>query len=171
MPAETTLAVADNRNQVGGWLMVAPASMATVKQRAELERMAASTSLPHRHVVQARGLLWACEGMANDEIGRRCGVDSDAARRWRSRFASEGTEVWEGSTRTMAARVGIGKDSVAKIWAGHNLKPWKVDTFNTGTTTPSHSPAKPLPRASSPKFDGHDQRPTSSIHRRSARVR
>ena len=29
----------------------------------------------------------------------------------------------------MAARVGIGKDSVAKIWADHNLKPWKVDTF------------------------------------------
>jgi transposase len=25
--------------------------------------------------------------------------------------------------------VGIGKDSVAKIWADHNLKPWKVDTF------------------------------------------
>ena len=29
----------------------------------------------------------------------------------------------------MAARVGIGKDSVAKIWADHNLKPWKVETF------------------------------------------
>ena len=144
--------------------MVAAALMATVEQKAELERMAASTSLPHRQVVQARGLLWACEGMANDEVGRRCGVDSDAVRRWRSRFTSEGTEgvgriakgrgrkpsLPEGtveevlrlthkerpadgsthwSTRTMAARVGIGKDSVAKIWADHNLKPWKVDTF------------------------------------------
>nr|GLK33526.1 hypothetical protein GCM10017611_03680 [Rhodococcus wratislaviensis] len=29
----------------------------------------------------------------------------------------------------MAARVGIGKDSVAKIWADHNLKPWRVATF------------------------------------------
>ena len=29
----------------------------------------------------------------------------------------------------MAARVGIGKDTVAKIWADHELKPWKVDTF------------------------------------------
>jgi len=129
-----------------------------------LERMAASTSLPHRQVVQARGLLWACAGVANDEIGRRCGVDSDAVRRWRSRFASVGTEgvgrIAKGrgrkpslpagtveevlrlthkerpadgsthwSTRTMAARVGIGKDSVAKIWADHNLKPWKVETF------------------------------------------
>jgi transposase len=144
--------------------MVAAALMATVEQRAELERMAASTSLPHRQVVQARGLLWACEGVANDEIGRRCGVDSDAVRRWRSRFASEGAEgvgrIAKGrgrkpslpagtveevlrlthkerpadgsthwSTRTMAARVGIGKDSVAKIWADHNLKPWRVETF------------------------------------------
>jgi hypothetical protein len=33
------------------------------------------------------------------------------------------------STRTLAARVGIGKDAVAKIWADHNLKPWKIDTF------------------------------------------
>lgn len=32
------------------------------------------------------------------------------------------------STRSMAARVGIGKDAVAKIWADHNLKPWRVDT-------------------------------------------
>ena len=25
--------------------------------------------------------------------------------------------------------MGIGKDAVAKIWADHNLKPWKVETF------------------------------------------
>jgi transposase len=144
--------------------MVAAALMATVEQKAELERMASSTSLPHRQVVQAQGLLWACEGVANDEIGRRCGVDSDAVRRWRSRFIAKGTEgmgrIAKGrgrkpslpagtveevlrlthkelpadgsthwSTRTMAARVGIGKDSVAKIWSDHNLKPWKVETF------------------------------------------
>ena len=29
----------------------------------------------------------------------------------------------------MAARVGIGKDAVAKIWSDHNLKPWRVETF------------------------------------------
>lgn len=39
----------------------------------------------------------------------------------------DGSTHW--STRTMAARVGIGKDSVAKIWADHNLKPWRVATF------------------------------------------
>jgi hypothetical protein len=29
----------------------------------------------------------------------------------------------------MAARVGIGKDTVARIWADHGLQPWKVTTF------------------------------------------
>src|SRR5277367_4821164 len=144
--------------------MVAAALPASDAQRAELERMASSTSLPHRQVVQARGLSWACAGVSNEEIARRCGVDSDTVRRWRSRFAEQGIDgvgrIAKGrgrkpglppgtveevlrlthkqrpadgsthwSTRTLAARVGIGKDAVAKIWADHNLKPWKVETF------------------------------------------
>ena len=40
---------------------------------------------------------------------------------------ADGSTQW--STRTLAARVGIGKDAVAKIWADHNLKPWKIETF------------------------------------------
>src|SRR5437764_5326156 len=133
-------------------------------QRAELARMATSTMLPHRQVVQARALLWAGDGVANEEIARRVGVDSDTVRRWRRRFAEKGTSgvgvIAKGrgrqsslppgtveevlrlthkelppdgsthwSTRSMAARVGIGTDTVAKRWADHTLKPWKVDTF------------------------------------------
>jgi transposase len=144
--------------------MVAAALSVSDEQRAELRRMAASTTLPHRKVVQARALLWAGDGVANAEIARRCQVTPEAVRRWRSRFVEEGTSgvgtVAKGrgrkpslpagtveevlrlthqerpadgsthwSTRTMAARVGIGKDSVAKIWADHNLKPWRVATF------------------------------------------
>jgi transposase len=133
-------------------------------ERSALVRMSRSTSLPHRAVVQARGLLWAADGVANQEIARRCGVDSDAVRRWRKRFAEKGVDgvgvIAKGrgrkssipagtveevvrltqqerpadgstqwTTRSMAARVGIGKDAVARIWADHGLKPWKVDTF------------------------------------------
>ena len=29
----------------------------------------------------------------------------------------------------MAAQVGIGKDAVARIWADHGLKPWRIETF------------------------------------------
>ena len=145
-------------------IVTAPALPVTKDQRAELMRMAASSSLPHRQVVQAKAILWAADGLANQEIARRCEVDSDAVRRWRAKFADKGVEgvgvIAKGrgrksslppgavaevlrlthkerpadgsthwSTRTMAARVGIGKDAVAKIWADHNLKPWRVETF------------------------------------------
>jgi transposase len=40
---------------------------------------------------------------------------------------SDGSTHW--STRTMAARFGVGKDTIQRIWANHEVKPWKVDTF------------------------------------------
>ncbi len=39
----------------------------------------------------------------------------------------DGSTQW--TTRLMAARFGIGKDAVARIWRDHELKPWKVSTF------------------------------------------
>jgi transposase len=39
----------------------------------------------------------------------------------------DGSTHW--TTRTMAARHGIGKDTVARIWRKHHLKPWRIDTF------------------------------------------
>jgi transposase len=142
----------------------APALPVSAEQRDELTRMARSTTLPHRKVVQARALLMAADGLANEQIARRCEVDSDTVRRWRARFAqsgpagigviamgrgrkpwlpagtvaevlrltqherpADGSTHW--STRSMAARVGVGKDAVARIWSDHGLKPWKVDTF------------------------------------------
>ena len=148
--------------------MAAPALEVTDEQRAELVRMSRSTTLPHRRVLQAKALLLAADGVANEEIARRSGVDSDAVRRWRKRFAEQGPagvgviakgrgrKSWlpegtvaevlrltlqerpaDGSThwttRTLAARVGIGKDAVARIWSDHNLKPWKVETFKIST--------------------------------------
>lgn len=43
----------------------------------------------------------------------------------------DGSTHW--TTRLMAARHGIGKDTVARIWRDHKLKPWKVDTFKIST--------------------------------------
>ncbi|WP_160148713.1 hypothetical protein [Amycolatopsis alkalitolerans] len=63
--------------------MVAAALPMTGEQRADLSRTAASSTLPHRLVMQARALLWAGDDVANEEIARRSGVDSDAVRRWR----------------------------------------------------------------------------------------
>jgi len=58
--------------------------------RAELERMARSTSLPHRTVRQAKALLWAADGVANEEIARRSEADADTVRNWRRRFEEQG---------------------------------------------------------------------------------
>jgi hypothetical protein len=60
------------------------------EQRSGLEVMARSSSLPHRKVVQARALLLAADGVANEEIARRCETTPDTVRRWRRRFADVG---------------------------------------------------------------------------------
>jgi transposase len=148
--------------------MSAPSLPVSAEQRVALMGMARSTVLPHRRVVQARALLLAADGVANEEIARRCGADSDTVRRWRGRFTqtgcdgvgviakgrgrkpslpagtvaevvrltqhetpADGSTHW--TTRSLARRVGIGKDAVARIWADHGLKPWRVDTFKLST--------------------------------------
>ena len=123
--------------------------------------------LPHRQVVQAQALLWAADGVANEEIARRSRVGSDTVRRWRKRFTDKGVDGVGGiakgrgrkswlppgtvqrvvgltltgeppggathwTTRTLAAQVGVGKDTVAQIWADHRLQPWRVDASRPG---------------------------------------
>ncbi len=149
-------------------IFVAPPLEMTADQRTELEVMTRSPSLPHRTVVQAKALLLAGDGVANEEIARRCETSPDTVRRWRVRFGergvagvgviakgrgrkpwlaegtvaevvrvtreelpSDGSTHW--TTRTLAWRFGIGKDSVARIWRDHNLKPWQTKTFKIST--------------------------------------
>ena len=143
---------------------VADALPVTEQQRAALEQIARSGSLPHRQVVQARALLLAADGVGTNEVARRCQTTNDSVRSWRRRFATHGIEgigriapgrgrkSWlppgtveaivkatlnerpeDGSThwttRLLAERLGVGKDTVARVWRDHNLKPWKTETF------------------------------------------
>ena len=62
------------------------------EQRMVLGSMARSTSLPHRQVVQARALLLAAEGVATNEVARRCSTTDTSVRAWRRRFVDEGIE-------------------------------------------------------------------------------
>jgi transposase len=136
----------------------------TDEERAQLEQMSRSQTLPHRKVVQARALLLAAGGVPTNAVARRCGTTDTSVRAWRRRFEAEGVagvgriakgrgrRSWlpagtvaevvrvtraelpdDGSThwttRRLADRFGIGKDSVARIWRDHELKPWKVDRF------------------------------------------
>ena len=62
------------------------------EQRSELESMPKSQTLPHRQVRQARALLLAGDGVANEEITRRFEASTKTVRRWRTRFAVDGVE-------------------------------------------------------------------------------
>jgi len=164
-------------------VMTTPALSLTATQRSELTRMAVSSSLPHRQVVQAKALLWAGEGVANQEIARRCQVQPDTVRRWRGRFTEQGVEgvgkIAKGrgrqsplteetvaeivrvtcqekpddsgthwTTRSLAKRFKVGKDTIAKVWADQSLKPWRTDTFKAPTirtSRPSSSTSSGCP--------------------------
>src|SRR3954453_21905582 len=140
----------------------------TDEQRAELERMARSSSLPHRAVVQARALLLAADGEPTNEVARRCNTTNDTVRAWRRRFEAQGVvgvgkiasgrgrkcwlpdgavdeivratlheappdESTHWTSRSLARHLKVGKDTVARVWRDHDLKPWKVETFKVST--------------------------------------
>ena len=73
-------------------IVVAAALKVTKRERVALEEMTRSTSLPYRQVVQAQGLLLAADGVANEEIARRCATTPNTVRRWRARFAEGGID-------------------------------------------------------------------------------
>ena len=77
-------------------MLAAPPLRMTRTQRDMLERIARSSSQPHRSVVQAKALLLAAGGEANYEIARRLDVASNSVRTWRRRFEEGGTE-WVGT--------------------------------------------------------------------------
>ena len=58
-------------------LVTAPALAMTDEQRAALEKMARSTTLAHRKVVQAKALLLAGDGVGTNEVARRCHTTND----------------------------------------------------------------------------------------------
>src|ERR671911_1846112 len=82
------------------------------EQRVALEAMARSSSLPHRQVVQARALLLAADGVATNEVARRCGTTDDSVRAWRRRFEAEGP------------------DGIGKVAPGRGRRSWLAE----GTT-------------------------------------
>ena len=145
-------------------IKTAPPLVVSADQRAVLERMARSTSLPEREVIQARGLVLASQGVPTLRVAKRLGVSPDRVRRWRARFEADGLEgvgriapgrgrkPWlpagtvaeivrvtreerpadgstHWSTRTLARRIGVNRETVRRVWRDHGLKPWRVETF------------------------------------------
>ena len=71
-------------------VMVAAALVVSDEDRGVLERWVRSTVESRRRVLQARGLLLAADGVANEEIARQCSTTPDTVRRWRARFEAVG---------------------------------------------------------------------------------
>ena len=73
-------------------MVAAPLKVSDV-DRVELDRMARSSVLPHRQVLQAQGLLLAADGVANEAIARQLGTTPDTVRRWRRKFEHGGVDA------------------------------------------------------------------------------
>jgi hypothetical protein len=73
----------------------APPLQLSKKERSALEGIAASISLPHRAVREAKGLLMAGDGVANSTIAETLGVSRSTVLQWRGHFDSDGVE-WVG---------------------------------------------------------------------------
>ncbi len=86
-------------------VITAPRLNASHGEREALKRMAHSTSLPHRTVMQASALVLAADGVANEEIARQCSTTPDTVRRWRRKYEQGGL------------------DAVGSIAAGRGRKP------------------------------------------------
>lgn len=73
----------------------APPLALTPEDKAALEKIAASPSLPHRTVREAKGLLMASEGIANERTAQALGVSRSTVLSWRRQFPTDGV-MWVG---------------------------------------------------------------------------
>lgn len=58
--------------------------------RSKLEATARSYTSPYRDVIRAKIVLYAAEGLDNDEIGARLDTPRQVVSKWRKRFFEEG---------------------------------------------------------------------------------
>jgi len=102
----------------------APPLPLTKKERSSLEGIAASVSLPHRAVSEAKGLLMAGDGIANTANAEALGVSRSTVLQWREHFEVDGVS-WVGKVHEGRGRKPvITQDQIDKM----------ID--DTRTTTP-----------------------------------
>jgi transposase len=87
----------------------------TAEQRSELERIARSSSRPHREVRHAKGLLLAADGVANATIAERVGVGRGTVLAWRARFEADGVERIGKVAKGRGRKPSIPQETIEKI--------------------------------------------------------
>ena len=64
----------------------------TNDEGSQLEKFTKSRTRAHRTVLRSRALLWATDGVTNNEIAQRVNVNPNTVRMWRQRFEEEGID-------------------------------------------------------------------------------
>ena len=77
----------------------------TRKQREKLQAMGRKYTSPYRDVIRARIILYAAEGLGNDEIAARLDTPRQVVSKWRKRFFEEGLSGLE--ERPRGGRPGV----------------------------------------------------------------
>src|SRR5919197_493699 len=101
-------------------LAVAPEDLHTLGQWSR------SSSIRAALVERAKILLLAAQGTSNTEIARRVGCSRPTVILWRHRYAQAGLDG-------LADQLGISHNTVARVWADHDLKPWRLESFKFST--------------------------------------
>jgi putative transposase len=84
------------------------------EQRAQLDSLAASRSLPHALVTRARIVLMAADGMENIAIADEVGMSRVSVGKWRQRFAEAGVQGLHDELRSGRPR-SIGDEQIAQL--------------------------------------------------------
>ncbi len=77
----------------------------TRREKARLQAMARKYTSPYRDVIRARIVLYAAEGLGNDEIAERLDTPRQVVSKWRKRFFEEGLSGLE--ERPRGGRPGV----------------------------------------------------------------
>lgn len=85
------------------------------RERKALKKMAHSTTLPHRAVVQASALVLAADGVANEAIARECGTTPDTVRRWRRKYEAGGIDAVGSIAAGRGRKASISQETVDAI--------------------------------------------------------
>jgi transposase len=71
----------------------------TPEERAELEARARAYTSPYREVIRAKIVLYAGDGLRNDEIGARLDMPRQVVSKWRKRFFDQRLQGLEEQAR------------------------------------------------------------------------
>ncbi|MFH1438266.1 MAG: helix-turn-helix domain-containing protein, partial [Pseudomonadota bacterium] len=69
-------------------------------QKSRLQAIVGKYTSPYMDVVRAKIILFAAEGMTNDQIGRKLGTSRQIVSKWRKRFFNKGLDGLNGLPRS-----------------------------------------------------------------------